>query len=152
MPKRHMQCNWIYISDYVTGRFNEHRHKTKTIAEITGWSFVKGDMSLVLRKTVFCICENKVAGQLRGNREADQPLCFRFTDSTIPLLPKSDISSPSHLVWLFSLVCVGPGRKPEDRLILWILTTGLKFYEDISTKSSQHYPIIHVLSLSYPLI
>ena len=39
-----------------------------------------------------CICENKVADQLRGNREADQRLCFRYTDSTIPLLPKSEIS------------------------------------------------------------
>ena len=39
------------------------------------------------------ICENKDADQLRGNREADQRLCFRYTDSTIPLLSKSEISS-----------------------------------------------------------
>ena len=44
-------------------------------------------------KTDFCICKNKNADQLRGNREADQRLCFRYTDSTIPLLPKYDISS-----------------------------------------------------------
>ena len=44
-------------------------------------------MSLIMRKTVFCICENKDADQLRGHREADQRLCFRYTDSTIPLLP-----------------------------------------------------------------
>ena len=49
-------------------------------------------MSLVMRKPAFCICENKDADQLRGNREADQRLCFRYTDSTIPLLPKSEIS------------------------------------------------------------
>ena len=30
---------------------------------------------------------------LRSNREADQRLCFRYLDSTIPLLPKSKISS-----------------------------------------------------------
>ena len=46
------------------------------------------EMSLVLRKPDFCICENKDADQLRGNREADQRLCFRYTDSTIPLLSK----------------------------------------------------------------
>ena len=46
-----------------------------------------------MRKPAFCICENKDADQLRGNREADQRLCFRYTDSTIPLLPKSEISS-----------------------------------------------------------
>ena len=50
-------------------------------------------MSLVMRKPAFCICENKDADQLRGNREADQRLCFRYIDSTIPLLSKSEISS-----------------------------------------------------------
>ena len=50
-------------------------------------------MSLVMRKPAFCICENKDADQLRGYREADQRLCFRYNDSTIPLLPKSEISS-----------------------------------------------------------
>ena len=51
------------------------------------------DLSLVLRKPDFCKCENKDADQLRGNREADQRLCFRYIDSTIPLLSKSEISS-----------------------------------------------------------
>ena len=57
-----------------------------------------------MRKLAFCICENKDADQLRGNREADQRLCFRYTDSTIPLLPKSEISS-----LLQSSVAVQPG-------------------------------------------
>ena len=48
-------------------------------------------MSLVMRKPVFCICKNKDADQLRGNRVADQRLCFRYMDSTIPLLHKSDL-------------------------------------------------------------
>ena len=42
-----------------------------------------------MRKPAFCICENKDADQLCGNRTADQRLCFRYTDRTIPLLPKS---------------------------------------------------------------
>ena len=52
-----------------------------------------------MRKPAFCICENKEADQHRSNRKADQLLCFRFTDSTIPLLPNSEISSlsPSSL-------------------------------------------------------
>ena len=94
-------------------------------------------MSLVVRKPAFCICENKDADQLRGNREADQRLCFRQTDSKSHLLSKSEISSLisafvfanrivkslfflnpkfqafSHLLWLYSPVCVGPGRKPR---------------------------------------
>ena len=51
------------------------------------------ELSRDVRKPDFCICENKDADQLRGNREADQRLCFRYTDSTIPLLSKSEISS-----------------------------------------------------------
>ena len=51
------------------------------------------EMSLVMRKPDFCTCENKDADQLRGNLEAEQRLCFRYIDSTIPLLPKYGISS-----------------------------------------------------------
>ena len=58
-------------------------------------------MSRAMKKPAFCICENK---------DADQRLCFRYKDSTIPLLPKSEISSlyPSS-------VAVQPGlcRKPR---------------------------------------
>ena len=36
-------------------------------------------------KTGFCICENKDADQLRGNREAGQRLYFRYIASTFPL-------------------------------------------------------------------
>ena len=54
----------------------------------------KEQMSRVMRKPTFCICENKDADQLRGYREADQRLCFRYIDSTIPLLSKPS----SHLL------------------------------------------------------
>ena len=57
-------------------------------------------MSPGVRKLTFCICENKDA----DNREADQRLCFRYLDSTIPLLPKYKISSLSP-----SPVAVQPG-------------------------------------------
>ena len=57
------------------------------------YTVVQLKMSLVMRKPAFCICENKDADQLRGNREADQRLCFRYMDRTIPLLPKPEISN-----------------------------------------------------------
>ena len=66
-----------------------------------------------MRKMAFCICENKDADQLRGNRKADQRLCFHYMDITIILLRKYQISSlqPSSVVvhaglcwtWLDSL-------------------------------------------------
>ena len=37
--------------------------------------------------------QRRRSASLRGNREADQRLCFRYSDITIPLLPKSEISS-----------------------------------------------------------
>ena len=52
-----------------------------------------------MRKLAFCICADQLRGnredadQLRGNREADQRLCVRHIDSTIPLLSNSEIQS-----------------------------------------------------------
>ena len=46
-----------------------------------------------MRKRDYCLCENKGADQLRSNCEADQRLCFRYIDSTIPLLHIAKISS-----------------------------------------------------------
>ena len=67
-----------------------------------------------MRKPGFCICENKVADQLRGNREADQRLYFHFIDSTIPLLPESEISSlyPSSMAVQPGL-CGTRSKKPK---------------------------------------
>ena len=68
---------------------------SRTLGQLTDLKVVESggnDLSRVVRKPAFCICENKDADQLCGNREADQRLCFRYTDSTIPLLPKSEIS------------------------------------------------------------
>ena len=43
-------------------------------------------------KTRYSSLQNKDADQLCRNCTADQRLCFRYTDSTIPLLPKSGFS------------------------------------------------------------
>ena len=68
-------------------------------------------MSRVMKKTAFCICENKAADQLCGNRTADHRLCFRYIDSTTPLLPKSEISS----LWLYSPFVSDVVGNPVDR-------------------------------------
>ena len=75
-----------------------------------------------MRKPDFCICKNKDADQLRGNREADQRLCFRYSDRTIPILPKSEISSP----WPSSVVVqLGMCRTWLETLKTCFLTTWL---------------------------
>ena len=70
-------------------------HKFMLLVLITH-NMVHGEilkMSCIMRKSAFCICKNKGADQLCGNRTADQHLGFRYIDITIPLLPKSEISS-----------------------------------------------------------
>ena len=54
---------------------------------------IQQHLSRCMGKTTICICENKGTDQLRGNREADQCLCFRYKFRRIPLLLKSEISS-----------------------------------------------------------
>ena len=68
-------------------------------------------IKLLLLLLLFCICVNKGPDQLGGKLAADQRCCFCYKDSAIPLPFKHVISSPSHLLWLYSLVFVRPGRK-----------------------------------------
>ena len=73
---------------------------------------VQDEMSRVVRKPAFSICVNKDADQLRGNRKADQLVFARqIVQSLFYLNPKFQASS--HLLGLYSPVCVGPGRKPQ---------------------------------------
>ena len=48
-------------------------------------------LSYVMRKLDFGLCENKGADQLCSNCKADQRICFRFTDGTITIFLKSKI-------------------------------------------------------------
>ena len=68
-------------------------------------------MNRCIRKPTICICENKGADQLRSNCRADQCLCFRYTDSTIPFLFSFEISSfqPTSVPVQVGFICVGPG-------------------------------------------
>ena len=67
-----------------------------------------------MRKPDFCLSENKGADQLRSNCIADQRLCFRYTDSTIPLLLKSEIAFFRDFTGRFVLELDLVGN-PEDR-------------------------------------
>ena len=71
--------------------FNHHSAVTGVMAT-TITMITLTYMSLCVRKPTICMGENKDADQLRGNREADQRLCFRYTDSTFPPLLISKFS------------------------------------------------------------
>ena len=77
---------------------------------ICQWFIVFLQMSRVMRKPTFCICENKDVDQLRGYISA-----FVFATQIVQSLffLNTKFQASSYLLWLYSLVCVGPGRKPE---------------------------------------
>ena len=108
-----------------------------------------------MRKPAFCICENKDADQLRGNREADQRLCFRYIDSTIPLLPKSEISSLQLSCVAVQPGCVGPDRNPEDRFshnltrLILLTKAMLKFHERLIALTILIFLRVHVRSFEH---
>ena len=64
-------------------------------------------------KTAFCICKNKDADQLRGNPEADHAFVFATQIGQYLYFLNPKFHASSHLLWLYSLVCVRPGLKPE---------------------------------------
>ena len=83
-------------------------------------------MSRPMGKPTICICENKGPDQLRGNGEADQRLCFRYSDSTVPLLLKSEISSFE----LFSVtVQVGLCRTWSETTLLVVSRGGSSYFQ-----------------------
>ena len=82
------QC-WVHGGTTGKGKDMENSNVKGTMCE----HGEDKDISRDVRKPDFCICENKATDQLCGNRTTDQRLCFPYMDSTIPLHPKSEISS-----------------------------------------------------------
>ena len=70
-------------------------------------------LSRLMRKPTICICENKDADQLRGNREADQRLCFRYRIVHFLAFLNPKFQASSSFLCLYRPVCVRPGRKPH---------------------------------------
>ena len=69
-------------------------------------------MNRVMRKPTFCLCENKDADQLSGNREADHtaklisPFVFATWKVQSLYFQNPNFQASCHLLWLHSLVCV----------------------------------------------
>ena len=65
----------------------------KAVEKLAVYLMIDKILSSHMGKPTICIGENKGSDQLRSNCKADQHLCFRNMDSTIPLPYKSKISS-----------------------------------------------------------
>ena len=66
-----------------------------------------------MRKPTFCICENKGADQLHSNCKADHAFVFAIRIVPFPYFLNPKFPASSHLLGLYSLVCVGPVQKPH---------------------------------------
>ena len=65
-------------------------------------------------KLTICIGENNDADQLYGNHEADQHLCFCYSDIVQFLFYLNlKFQASSSFLCLYRPVCVGPVRKPH---------------------------------------
>ena len=82
-------------------------------------------MNHVMRKPTFHICEDNGADQLSSNCKADQRLCFHYMANTIPVVSNPKFLASSHLLCLYSSVCVEPVW--ELVYIVGFLMTWLKY-------------------------
>ena len=97
-----------------------------------------------MRKPTICIGENKDADQLRGNREADQRLCFRFATRIVQFLfyLNPEFQASSSFLCLYSPVCVGAVRKPH----CWFSHEAAHFIGNHSKCFDQIFSFIPLLS------
>ena len=65
-----------------------------------------------MRKPAFCICENKDADQLAVNTKLISVFVFTIWIVQYLYFLNPKFKASSHLLWLYSPVCVGPGQKP----------------------------------------
>ena len=70
-------------------------------------------LSRVMRKPAFCICKNRDADQLPVIAKLISAFVFATLIAQSLFFLNMKFQTSSHLVWLYSLVCVGPGRKPR---------------------------------------
>ena len=66
-----------------------------------------------MRKPTICIGENKGADQLPSNCEADHALVFATRIVQFLYFPNPKFPVSSHLLCLYSPVCVGRVQKPH---------------------------------------
>ena len=106
-------------------------------------------MGLVMRKPVFCICENKTQISFAVTAKLISAFVFtiRIEHSLYHL--NSKFQASSHFLWLYSLVCVGPGRKPRRPVFSQRGSINTMIKYPFSCQSLVDAIIIEILSTFY---
>ena len=101
-------------------------------------------MSRCMGTPSICIDKNKGADQPRSNCEADQRLCFRYTDSTIPLLSKCKTStlSPSSATVKPSLcrTCLEPKLLVFSRTCSYYIRGNIYIFKSRNKSLQSQFP------------
>ena len=128
----------------VDGRTDERTTDGRTNGRTEIWTPISHPAISRCDKNGILPMQNKDADQLRSNCEADQHLCFRYTDSAIHLLTKSKISSlypssvtgqPGFYQTWSEIQIVGFVMQPLTLLTPDILSVSLLISSRISLKS-----------------
>ena len=101
--------------------------------------FVGYYVNRIMRKSAFLTCENK-------GLAADQHLCFCYIDSTIPLLPKSEISSllqPFSVVVHPGLCCTWSETLKTAFLMTWLICY-LFYFQALVLEQEHLQPLLQV--------
>ena len=70
-----------------------------------------------MRKPAFCMCKNKGADQFCCNSELISAFVFATQIEQCLFFLNPKFQASSYLQRLYSLVCVGPGRKPRRQVL-----------------------------------
>ena len=76
-----------------------------------------------MRKPTICLCENKDADQLRGNREADQRLCFRYLPLDVATIARA---SKSGTATCMPIIFYLPKLSKESKSLNTVLVVAAK--------------------------
>ena len=93
-PYSSTKCILSLISKFKKKKKKKKKKKcfSKDIESHALCNLWRRNLTRCIRQPTICLCETKDADQLCSNCTADQRLCFRFSDSTIPLLLKCKLS------------------------------------------------------------
>ena len=92
-----------------------------------------------MRKSALYMRENECADQPRGYRAASRCFCFPYMDSIIPHLSETEIEVAfSNLLWSYSPVCVGPGRKTRRHVVFFRVAAQIECKGKVFQYDSSH--------------
>ena len=101
-----------------------------------------------MRKPAFCICENKDADQLAVTAKLISAFVFATLIVQSLYFLNLKFQASGHLLWPYSLVCIGLGRKPRRPVfsqgLIGMLKLDITLYSSEQGHQSTHAIVVHI--------